>query len=71
LISVRLQEYFMSVQTANVIDLKAYRQARTKQSEPSVATPNRYSYAMQPVMMWMPYWGFVPVMVMGSTSHGA
>ena len=61
----------MSVQTANVIDLNAYRQARARHTQPSTAPSVQRSYSMQPMMMWMPYWGFVPVMMMGSTSHGA
>ncbi len=61
----------MPVQTANVVDLQAYRQARVKQNQPSVKVHQPFSYAMQPVLMWSPYWGFVPMMVMGSMSHGA
>ncbi|SCX35354.1 hypothetical protein [Agrobacterium rosae] len=61
----------MPVHTANVIDLTAYRQAQAKENQPSVAKFIPHSYAVQPVMMWMLYWGFVPIMMMGSTSHGA
>ena len=28
------------------------------------------SFAMQPVLMWVPYWGFVPVMAMGIAGYG-
>lgn len=61
----------MSLQTADVIDLQAYRRARAKVGMPGVEQRPPFSYAMQPVLMWMPYWGFVPMMMMGSTSHGA
>lgn len=61
----------MAVQAANVIDLQSYRQARARQNKPSGEEARAVSFPVQPVMMWVPYWGFVPMMVMGSTSHGA
>ncbi|CAN7653894.1 hypothetical protein [Pararhizobium sp. LjRoot238] len=61
----------MAVQAANVIDLQTYRQARANQNKPRGEEAKAVSFAMQPVMMWMPYWGFVPMMVMGRASHGA
>ena len=60
----------MSVQMADVIDFQAYRQARSKHAETVRATAP-VSFAMQPVLMWVPYWGFVPVMAMGIAGYGA
>ncbi|MBB6219396.1 hypothetical protein GGE66_000340 [Rhizobium leguminosarum] len=60
----------MPVHTADVIDFQAYRQAHSKRAEPVKATAP-VSFAMQPVLMWVPYWGFVPVMAMGIAGYGA
>jgi hypothetical protein len=61
------QETFMAAQTATVIDLQSYRQSRAKAaSSPVVAVP--HAVPMQPMLVWVPYWGFMPVMMMG---HGA
>lgn len=60
----------MQVQTAEVIDLEAYRQSRNKVSHASAEMPQPWQYAMQPVLMWVPYWGLVPMMVVGTTGYG-
>jgi hypothetical protein len=65
-----VQESFMPVLKADVVDLQAYRQARAKQRQSSVETTIPVSYSMQPVMMWVPFWGFVPMMMMGATGYG-
>ncbi len=56
----------MPLQTAKVIDLQAYRQSREQAERPSVAV----SLPMQPMLMWVPYWGFVPFMAMGISGNG-
>ncbi|WP_200953551.1 hypothetical protein [Rhizobium sp. Root483D2] len=57
----------MAAQTATVIDLQSYRQSRAKAASlPAVAVP--HAVPMQPMLVWVPYWGFMPVMMMG---HGA
>ncbi|ANM12860.1 MULTISPECIES: hypothetical protein [unclassified Rhizobium] len=60
----------MPMQTADVIDLQAYRQARSKHAPDAAKVAASVSFAMQPVLMWVPYWGFVPVMAMGIAGHG-
>ncbi len=57
----------MPVQTADIIDFQAYRQSRSRQTHAAVSPT---SFAMQPMLMWVPYWGFVPVMAMGMPGHG-
>lgn len=59
----------MPMSAANVIDLEAYCRARVEQSY-QASLPKLVSYTMQPVMMWLPYWGYVPVMMMGAVDHG-
>ncbi|MDK4734313.1 hypothetical protein [Rhizobium sp. CNPSo 3490] len=60
----------MPVQTADVIDFQAYRQSRSRHAD--AAKPSApVSFAMQPVLMWVPYWGFVPVIAMGIAGYGA
>ena len=59
----------MQLQTADVIDFQAYRQSRSKHADVVQATAP-VSFAMQPVLMWVPYWGFVPVMAMGTPGYG-
>ncbi|RUM08824.1 hypothetical protein [Rhizobium chutanense] len=65
----------MPLQTADVIDFQAYRLSRSKDASDALkaATPVSLpvSFAMQPVLMWVPYWGFVPVMAMGIAGYGA
>ncbi|MBX5043798.1 hypothetical protein HJB51_24520 [Rhizobium lentis] len=60
----------MPVQTADVIDFQAYRQSRSRPAD-TVKAIAPVSFAMQPVLMWVPYWGFVPVMTMGIAGYGA
>lgn len=61
----------MSVQTAEIIDFQAYRQARTPVNTAAAKSAVKpVPFAMQPVMMWMPFMGFVPVMMMGSVGYG-
>jgi len=57
----------MAAHTATVIDLQTYRQSRAKADAP-VSAAVRPAVAMQPMFVWVPYWGFMPVMMMG---HGA
>ncbi|MCX8997079.1 hypothetical protein NOF55_08165 [Rhizobiaceae bacterium BDR2-2] len=54
----------MAVQSAQVIDLQAYRNAKIQHADVQ-ATPAVY----QPVLMWMPVWAFVP-MTMGPWNYG-
>lgn len=61
----------MPVNTADIIDFQAYRQSRSKPVNEAINTAVPVSFAMQPVLMWVPYWGFVPVMAMGVTGYGA
>lgn len=56
----------MPLQTADIIDFQAYRQSR-RQADTAAAP---VSFAMQPVLMWVPFWGFVPVMAMGIPGYG-
>ncbi|WP_162843359.1 hypothetical protein [Pararhizobium polonicum] len=58
----------MAAHTATVIDLQTYRQSRAKADAAPVATLARPAVAMQPMFVWVPFWGFMPVMMMG---HGA
>jgi hypothetical protein len=60
----------MQVQTAEVIDLQAYRQSRNRTNPVFTEMPQTWPYAMQPVLMWVPYWGLVPMMVVGTTGYG-
>jgi hypothetical protein len=60
----------MPLQTADVIDFQAYRQSRSKGSSDAFKATAAVSFAMQPVLMWVPYWGFVPVMAMGIAGYG-
>ncbi|EJC72256.1 hypothetical protein Rleg10DRAFT_0662 [Rhizobium leguminosarum bv. trifolii WSM2012] len=61
----------MPLQTADVIDFQAYRQARSKDGSDALKAAAPVSFAMQPVFMWVPYWGFVPVMATGIAGYGA
>lgn len=58
----------MAAQTATVIDLQSYRQSRAKADAAPAVSAARPTVAMQPMFVWVPYWGFMPVMMMG---HGA
>lgn len=60
----------MAVQTADVIDFQAYRQSRSKPAPDAFKAVMPVSFAMQPVLMWVPYWGFVPVVAMGVAGYG-
>lgn len=60
----------MQAQTADVIDFQAYRQSRIKPHPTERAAVNTASFVMQPVMMFLPFWGFVPVMTMGVAGYG-
>lgn len=54
----------MAVQSAQVIDLQAYRNARNQD-----AAVQPKSLTCQPFVMWMPVWAFVPVPV-GPWNYG-
>ncbi|MBB3299962.1 hypothetical protein CO662_05345 [Rhizobium anhuiense] len=60
----------MPLQTADVIDFQAYRQSRCKDAADASKALAPASFAMQPVLMWVPYWGFIPVMAMGIAGYG-
>lgn len=51
----------MAAESAKIVDLQAYRIARGKAPVPSVQAALPVN-GMQPVMMWVPVWTFVPVM---------
>lgn len=59
----------MSAHTANVIDLQAYRQSRNKLAPDIRGAAGHTSFVMQPVLMFVPFWGFVPVMAVGIAGH--
>ncbi|ATN37437.1 hypothetical protein ACO34A_27090 (plasmid) [Rhizobium sp. ACO-34A] len=61
----------MPVQTADIIDLQAFRQSRNKPAPGGQNAAGKASFVMQPVLMWVPFWGFVPVMAMGVAGYGA
>ncbi|MFB9948464.1 hypothetical protein ACFFP0_06360 [Rhizobium puerariae] len=61
----------MPAQTAEIIDLQAYRQSRNKPAHDARTTETQASFVMHPVLMWVPFWGIVPVMAMGVAAHGA
>jgi hypothetical protein len=61
----------MPTQTADVIDLQAYRKSRSQaHTEGAPRIAYMAPFAMQPVFMWVPLWGFMPVMTVGLTGYG-
>lgn len=61
----------MPAQTANIIDFQAYRQSRSKPAHSTSTSATPVSFAMRPVLMWVPYWGFFPVMAVGVAGYDA
>lgn len=60
----------MQAQTADIIDLQAFRQSRNKPVPHEQNAVGKASFVMHPVLMWVPFWGFVPVVAMGVAGHG-
>ncbi len=63
----------MAATSANVVDLKAYRDARAKAAAshaPSTgpAAALAYPAQLQPMIIWVPMWTFFPVMA-GPWAH--
>lgn len=53
----------MAAESAKIVDLQAYRETRRKMAEPTPPSPVAIPFnGIQPVMMWVPVWAFVPVM---------
>lgn len=61
----------MTMRTAEVIDLQSYRRRRAQPDRPARAEAPFPVLTLQPVLVWTPFWGFVPMMVPGVSSHGA
>ncbi|PZM15502.1 hypothetical protein [Rhizobium tubonense] len=61
----------MPAQTADIVDFQAYRQSRSKSANVEHKAAAPVSFSMHPMLMWMPFWGFVPVLAVGVAGYGS
>lgn len=53
----------MAAENAKIVDFQAYRDARRKPAAPVAALPTGQAFSgLQPMMVWVPVWTFVPMM---------
>lgn len=53
----------MAAESAKIVDFQAYRDARRKPAAPAAAAATGQAFnGLQPMMVWVPVWTFVPMM---------
>lgn len=52
----------MAAESAKIVDLQAYRNARSKPVSPAHVAEMAPFSGMQPMMVWVPVWTFFPMM---------